>query len=394
MDSGAPIAFLQLEKALVTVLGISEAHLRVLPFLASILALIAVAMASERILPAPGPLVAVLLVAILPVLIDYAGIVKQYSSDVAIVAVLVLVGLWAIELPLTLAKAACLAGMFALTPLLSHPGAAVAASAVCILVLAHVLDPRARRTSFVVGVATSCAAIAGLAAAVFLVSLHGIASGLAGGGIDDLDELRDFVGAVRLTMGVGRGEAGFPAVLVGFAAVAMAGAYLGGLIVIWRRRWEHCLRLVLPLALACVGMVVGIYPHEVRTLLFAAPLVVIPVGGGIGPPDREVGGRGGIRCRCVGHRLLCPAQGVLDVLARVSRDDDRMRAAMTYLAGHQRNGDRVYAWYTSQYPLAFLLECECLPDTLRSAARRWPVEPVEGSSDQWAPAPSREHLPS
>ena len=150
---------------------------------------------------------------------------------------------------------------------------------------------------------------------------------------------------------------------------------------------KHCLLLVLRLALACVGMVVGIYPHEVRTLLFAAPLVVIPVGGGIGYLlTARWAGAGAFGFVALVLVFSVPLKGVLDVLARVSRDDDRMRAAMTYLAGHQRNGDRVYAWYTSQYPLAFLLECECLPDILRSGARRWPVEPVEGSSDQWGPA--------
>ena len=79
----APWGFLLIEKGLLSVFGRSALGLRLLPFVASLGALILFARLARQTLPGRGAAFAVGCFALATGLIDYAGQLKQYSTDVA-----------------------------------------------------------------------------------------------------------------------------------------------------------------------------------------------------------------------------------------------------------------------------------------------------------------------
>jgi hypothetical protein len=86
----APLLWVELERLSVTLFGTGERALRVVPLLAGIAGLFAAWALARRLLPDVLVPVAVLLVALHPALIYYANEVKQYSTDVLVVLLVVL----------------------------------------------------------------------------------------------------------------------------------------------------------------------------------------------------------------------------------------------------------------------------------------------------------------
>jgi hypothetical protein len=91
-DQGAPVGFLLAVKAVVLALGRGELALRLLPLLSGCLALLAFYPLARRLLPSRAVPVAVGLFAVLPGLVYYSGELKQYSTDVLVVVLLLWVG--------------------------------------------------------------------------------------------------------------------------------------------------------------------------------------------------------------------------------------------------------------------------------------------------------------
>lgn len=86
----APILWLELERLATLVFGAGERSLRLVPLLSGLLALGLAWVVARRLLPEVLVPVAVLLVSLHPMLIYYSNEVKQYSTDVAVVLLLVL----------------------------------------------------------------------------------------------------------------------------------------------------------------------------------------------------------------------------------------------------------------------------------------------------------------
>jgi hypothetical protein len=387
-NSGAPLGFLEAEKAVTWALGSSEHALRLVPFLASVASLLLVALAGRKMLSRVGVLIAVAALAMLPRVVEYAAVVKQYSTDIAVVLGILLLAIWGLALPLTRLKAAMLALAFALTPLLSHPSAFVALSAAVVLVASHLLDSGKRSTRLVAVVAVSSLVAATFAGILYFFLLRGIARSLAGEGLGSIDDVRDLVGAVRTVMGLNPSSAQPWATIDAVSVTAFLILYCVGVVAIARRRWEHAALLVLPLGFAIAGIALSAYPNEIRTLLFVAPLLVLPLAGGAA---WFVARRGVVRVigvLAVFLVLVPPATRTFDVMEAAWRPDDRIRAAMTYLARHQHPGDVVFLWQTTQYPFAFELECSCFhsPVPGRSLGSLWPVRSVPGTHSQWSNA--------
>jgi uncharacterized membrane protein len=89
-DQGAPVGFLLVQKLVTLLLGDSEYALRLVPFLAGILALTLMFLLTRKFADPFAGLFALGLFAVAPSLIYYSSEVKQYSSDVAITLGLIL----------------------------------------------------------------------------------------------------------------------------------------------------------------------------------------------------------------------------------------------------------------------------------------------------------------
>ncbi|MBY0458998.1 MAG: glycosyltransferase family 39 protein, partial [Gemmataceae bacterium] len=82
-NQGAPVGFLLAVKASILAFGPSEWALRLVPFIVSVLGLVAFAIVARKLLPGGAAVLAVALVAVSPHLVSYAGECKQYAGDAA-----------------------------------------------------------------------------------------------------------------------------------------------------------------------------------------------------------------------------------------------------------------------------------------------------------------------
>ena len=87
-NQGAPVGFLLASKLAVVCFGPNERALRLVPFLASLAGLAAFGSAAYGLLPRLSARLALLLFALSPFLVNYAAECKQYSSDAAFSAAL------------------------------------------------------------------------------------------------------------------------------------------------------------------------------------------------------------------------------------------------------------------------------------------------------------------
>jgi hypothetical protein len=93
-EQAAPIGWLWSVHAAADLFGHSELALRFVPMLSSVIALVAVAALSRMVLGDIGAAITALLFATSPYMILYAAQLKQYSTDTAAVALLLLVSVW------------------------------------------------------------------------------------------------------------------------------------------------------------------------------------------------------------------------------------------------------------------------------------------------------------
>jgi hypothetical protein len=122
----APLGFLLVEKVSVAIVGDNEAAFRLFPYLFSLVSLILFWRVSTRYLRNPSMLAALIVFAMSPSLVYYAGTAKQYSADIMVSLFLLLLALWYLERPTTLAYAAVVGIAGGVAVLLSQPGVLVA----------------------------------------------------------------------------------------------------------------------------------------------------------------------------------------------------------------------------------------------------------------------------
>jgi hypothetical protein len=127
-DQGAPVGFLLVQKLVTLTLGDSEYALRLVPFLAGVLALALMFLLMRKFTDPFAGLFALGLFAVAPSLIYYSSEVKQYSSDVAITLALILLFIKFADAKLDAQKATLLACAGAVVIWFSHPALFVIAA--------------------------------------------------------------------------------------------------------------------------------------------------------------------------------------------------------------------------------------------------------------------------
>ncbi len=93
-DQAAPPVFLWSLKGMSQLTGANEYSLRLIPLLLSVAGLGAFGLLAWRLMPPPAALLAIGLFALDRRLVEYAADVKQYSGDVTIAALLLLIAFW------------------------------------------------------------------------------------------------------------------------------------------------------------------------------------------------------------------------------------------------------------------------------------------------------------
>jgi len=274
-DQSAPLLYLWVERLCVTVGGVNEQTLRLLPFAAALGLVPLTWFAVRRIAGAATGAVATLLVALSVSLVAFSAEAKQYGVDPLATMVIVYLGAEVAAAPneprrwraLVLGGAGCL--------LLSQPAVFVLGG----LAAALTLDPHVRQAAS----ARRWAVVAAIAWTVTFVALYlsiyrataasaYMRSFWEGTFLDP--RAPDFLPRLELFA-----LAAFSApVLSGEPLVPvwlMAGLWLAGLVSLAWRRSFSAIVVAVPLVLAAVACALGYYAVMDRLFLFAAPLTLL-----------------------------------------------------------------------------------------------------------------------
>jgi uncharacterized membrane protein len=280
-NQAAPTGFLLLEKIAVLAFGDSEYALRLVPFLFSLAAMILFYTVARRVLVAWAVPVALLFFAVSEQVIYFATQVKQYSSDVAITLLVVLVGLHTESKELTPRRSAILALTGIIVVWLSHPSVFVLASVgttLMLLALKRKQWPRFWKSA-------ACCALWVLSfAAFYLVSLSNLtanqrleASWMNKGTFMPLPptSLADLGWFVRMyfSMFSNPGDSPFP--------IAAGLVFIVGCIALFKKRKAHLAMLLSPILFTLLASGLHKYPFGRRLLLFSIPLILITIVAGV-----------------------------------------------------------------------------------------------------------------
>lgn len=390
-NTGAPFAFLELEKALTLLIGSSELVLRAIPLVSSIVALLLFARVSWRIL---GPYVALLSIAIFCGFAEvdlYAAVTKQYSTDVAVGLAILLMTLRMLDDP-GLRNLVSLGALGVVGPLLSHPAIfALAASAITILIAAGRNRNRRAAVGTMVIVGMWVTLSAGFYAS-YGEALSRLRQSLVGRPyLTSGNSLLDALGAARAIAGLGSSYNLFWRVDTGDVIAAFAGlAFLLGVARLASTQPSAAFMLMSPAVFASAASALHIYPLLPRTLLFITPTIALGLAEGIAAGATLLPSvllrRAAL---AVGATIfLFSSSGAVRSVIRTLGPDDGMRRSINVLASEQRRTDTVYLSYAAQYPFAYYISCDCNHARVRRATHSelWPVRSEGGTPFQWSPA--------
>jgi hypothetical protein len=356
-NQGAPVGYLFAAKLLVGLFGGSELVLRLPAFLGSLAALGLFAWVALRVLPRPAALVGLGLFAVSPHLIAYAAEAKQYSTDVTAVLVLLAVALPLLEgRPASRGRLAGLAAAGAVAVWCSHPALFVLAGLGTVLFI-----DRLWRKSWgeAAGLAVVGAAWLTSFAACYLVCLRHLGQNqflrdywaghflpLPPRSLSDLAWVGGkFFNLFQHPAGLGGPELS----LSGLGALA----FLAGCPLLARRHGLLLAALVLPLGFAMLASGLASYPFEGRLLLFAAPLLLIPVAAGGAFLAALVGTAGRGMTALTLALLFLPPVAATAHHFRERTHGEELRVVLDQLKGRWRDGDRLYVYYGAEPAFAF-----------------------------------------
>jgi hypothetical protein len=356
----APWGFLLLEELALELFGPGERSLRFVPFVSSLVALVAFRRLAGTILTDAGALVATALAAVAGPLVHYAAELKPYSTDVAVAVLLTTGWIAAGAGSRGRAAAAALALGGAAAVWVSFPAALVIAGCALPPLVQAFRDGRRRRGAEILAAAAIPAASLGL---WYVLAGHALLgeSGRVAQFTNWYPPLGSPVDAARWLLSqafeVFRLPAGLP--LTGVAAFCTV---LGAVALAGRRR-TVLLQLALPLVLALVLAAARLYPFHGRLLLFSVPAILLLVGAGAGtafawgrhvaegPPAAAARAAGPL---LVALLLLHPLAFAADnLLASRGYGYEDLRPLLRTLEERHRRGDTLYLHGPERTPFLF-----------------------------------------
>ncbi|HST24294.1 MAG TPA: glycosyltransferase family 39 protein [Blastocatellia bacterium] len=344
-EQAAPVGFLFLEKLAFLAFGESEYALRLFPFLFSIIALYLFYEVAQRCFRSWTVPIALAFFAVSGHVIYYAAQIKQYSSDIAITLLVILLGLELESKQLNGRRWAIFALVGAIVVWLSHPAVFVLAGVGLTLSLSAMSKkdwPRFWKLAGVYAVWVLSFA------AFYLISLRNLSGNetleksWAKKGTfmplvpRSLADLEWYPGAI-VKMFSNPGGLPFPLI----AAII----FLIGCVALFLKNKQQLLMFTAPLLLTMLASGLHKYPFGRRLLLFLIPAVLMVVASGIEyiinkKPPYSIAAGGAIAALL----LFQPAGGATsNMLHPYARQD--IKPIMAYVRDHKQSGDVVYVYH-------------------------------------------------
>lgn len=339
-DQGAPLGFLLIEKLNITILGNNEYALRLFPFLCGIAALFLFYRVSTYFVSRRAALLAMGLFAVSKYLITYSAEVKQYSTDVAVTLILLLMFIELQSNKLSWGRILLfgLTGAGALW--LSHAALFVLASIASGLLLSAFLKtdwPRLIRLClvFVVWAASFIP--------LYLISLAKLSNHtgllmywdenfmpLPPRSFSDLLWLVDaFFNLFKNPVGLELAGVGAFAFCVGCLSMALI-----------NRKYLYI--LIAPIGLTLLASGFHLYPFGDRLLLFGVPAMLLLIAQGIDYLQIKAGPL--VSLSLMALIFIFPVQdGVQTLMSRTGNEE--IKPVMAYLNTHYQTGDVIYLYY-------------------------------------------------
>lgn len=344
-EQAAPVGFLFLEKLAFLAFGESEYSLRLFPFLFSIVALYLFYEVARRCFQSWTVPIALAFFAVSGHVIYYAAQIKQYSGDIAITLLIILLGLEHGSKQLNAWRWTIFAAVGAIVVWLSHPSVFVLAGVGIALALSAMSEkdwPRFWKLAGVYAVWVLSFA------AFYLISLRNLSgnqtleNSWAKKGTfmplvpHSIEDLKWYPGAV-IKMFSNPGGLPFPVI----AAIVFA----IGCVALFLKNKKQLLMLTAPLLLTMFASGLHKYPFGRRLLLFLIPAVLLVLASGIEyiinkkPPYSVAAG-----LAIAALLLFQPAGGATsNMLHPYARQD--IKPIMAYVRDHKQPGDVVYVYH-------------------------------------------------
>jgi len=351
-NQGAPIGFLLLQKFITLTLGTSEYALRLLPFVAGLVALVAMFILAHKLANSFAGFFALAFFAVAPALVYYASEVKQYSSDIAIALLLCLLFLKYEQAEIKPKDAAFLTVAGALAVWFSHPALFVTGALGLALFVPAL---RAKdKTKIVALLLVAAFWLLNLGALYFLnlrqLSTHQFFLDFWRVGFLPHD-------ASAFAWLANSLDAPFRE-LLGLQTNYILGLilFLLGLIGLTRRTPRFGLFLLSIFFLSLLASYLTLYPFAGRMILFLAPFLILLLAEGIeflaGLIPRPVWLAWTVRVLLAATLLFGPVTASAEDLV-APKYHEHIRPAMEYLRDHRQNGDLIYVYYWAEHAVRY-----------------------------------------
>lgn len=357
-DQGAPVGFLLVQKLVTLLLGDSEYALRLVPFLAGVLALVLMFLLARKFADPFAGWFALGLFAVAPSLIYYSSEVKQYSSDVAIALALTLLFIKFADAKLDARKTALLAFSGALVIWFSHPALFVIAALGLTLFFYAVREKDTRK---IISLLLVAAVWALSLAALYFVNLRQLSTHQF-----FLDYWREgFVphGASAFAWLANSLRAPFADLLGLQLPYLVSGLlFLLGMIGLTRRLPHLGLFLLLNFFLALFASFLTLYPFAGRMILFLVPIFCLFLAEGVAliGARTSVRSAGGLKSALRVAILFTFSAVFLFSPLTLAYENftapkmrEHIRPTMETLRENRRDGDAVYVYYWAEHAVRF-----------------------------------------
>lgn len=378
----APPGFLLVEEGAESLLGDAEWSLRLVPFLASLAALLLFAHVCRQTLAPAAAAFGILLFATAEPLLLRTAEIKHYSVDVMVTTLLLALYCWirAASPERSTRRIVVLAVVAPACLWFSFPAVFTLAAVVAALAL---LGWQRQSRAPVVGatvLAPLALAMFGVVYAVAAGNAGRVSASIFGSGDPELaaGRLKTVENAWWTLINPGGFEnetAALAALLSGFAVIALART----------PTLDRLALLTVPLVLAAAADAVHRYPLGGRFSLFLVPLLILLAARGaqalVGWSRRPLVVGAGVAVFLAASPAALAAYHVLQPPARSD-----VKPLLRQLADGWRSGDSLYVYPDSQYQLRYYSQCEDC--SISAADFPWPTRlaPPSSPREQYAPA--------
>ncbi len=351
----APFGFLVLQKFATTVFGTHEYVLRIFPLLAGLISLflffeIAKKVINEKALP-----IALILFAVGDHLIYFSSEIKQYSSDVVITLLILLLTINILKNSYTIRNVLLFGCVGAISFWFSHPALFTFCAGAFVLFFSTL---RRRKKHIILWLSTAIV----IAAISFVINYYASLESLIGsqdlasswhGRSESFPQVRfdlQWLGYVFLR------SFKFPVGLSTYELLLAVLSFLIGCAVLFCKKMKVLLVLMLPILFTIIAAELKKYPFEGRLLLFMTPCMVLIIADGINYIQRKASHGSPILGFTLVFLLLIEPVVLAGYHLIVPRAPEELRTVMEYTKKHYREGDMIYVYYASFNAYRFYAE--------------------------------------